>query len=164
LFGMYTGSYSIDLSLKHDRLVVEEIMAHYNLLIKNGLTAPHTHKGNDANDNTNPDTSQQQNWIHMSNIELDSASFSMEPYVLRTDHGDEDNKEEILPLPDHGILKFDLVDINGPGKDLLSLIFCHCCCTMRAWCFLCWLKLIFWCWVCCCILFFCRFLVVLQIN
>ena len=164
LFGMYTGSYSIDLSLKHDRLVVEEIMAHYNLLIKNGLTAPHTHKGNDANDNTNPDTSQQQNWIHMSNIELDSASFSMEPYVLRTDHGDEDNKEGILPLPDHGILKFDLVDINGPGKDLLSLIFCHCCCTMRAWCFLCWLKLIFWCWVCCCILFSCRFLVVLQIN
>ena len=113
LLGMYTGAYSIDLNLKQDQMVIEQILVHYNLIVKNSVFGSQT--------TTATDCSQNQNFIHMSNISLDSdQTFEIEKYLLQYQmNGSEMN--EILPLPDHGILRFDLVEVEGPDPKIATL-------------------------------------------
>ena len=49
----------------------------------------------------------------MSNVSLDSAPFSLSPYLLSPSLNGE--YEEIQPLPDKGTLRFNLVEIQGPN-------------------------------------------------
>ena len=116
LLGIYTGAYSIDLSFKTDRAVMQQIIAHYNLLVMNGLGgAAAAATAATAAADTLADTSQNQDWIHMSNVSLDSAPFSLSPYLLSPTSSLNGEYEEIQPLPDKGTLRFNLVEIQGPN-------------------------------------------------
>ena len=112
---MYTGHYSIDLSVKVDRMVMNGVLRYYNLLVKNGLGCTTTNHI----EVVASDTSQNQDWLHCANISLDSVSFSLLPHVLNVKR--KEGTVEIKPLPDHGILCFDLVEIDGPDPSISVL-------------------------------------------
>jgi hypothetical protein len=147
ILGVYTGRFTIDLSLGQDRMVINQILQHYNLLVKNGLgnrnsssSSTSAHHGDDDDDggggantcishNEISDTSQNQDWLHCSNVTLNSSAYSLLPHVLaivRSKPGTESSSSSslqpaIVPLPDHGILQFDLVEIEGPDPSMKIL-------------------------------------------